>query len=98
VGVADTSPLLCLACYNCPMLILYVKTGCPFCAKVLSYAQAEDIELDVRNIAEEDNLKELMEKGGERQVPYLDDTEHNMRMYESDNIVDYLRTHYASKA
>jgi len=52
----------------------------------------------VRNIAEEDNLKELMEKGGERQVPYLDDTEHNMRMYESDNIVDYLRTHYASKA
>jgi len=85
-------------CYILKMLLLYTKTGCPFCAKVLDYVRAEDIELEERNIADEENRKELIEKGGEQQVPYLDDTEKNIRMYESDDIIDYLRTHFASKA
>ncbi|MBI2108670.1 MAG: glutathione S-transferase N-terminal domain-containing protein [Parcubacteria group bacterium] len=74
------------------MLILYVKTGCPFCAKVLRAAAEIGITLDERNIADEKNLADLMEKGGKRQVPFLVDEEKGVSMYESDDIVKYLES------
>ncbi len=73
------------------MLILYTKTGCPFCEKVLSAAGKLGITFHERNIADEKNLKELMEKGGKRQVPFLIDEERGVSMYESDDIVKYLK-------
>ncbi|OGZ11663.1 MAG: hypothetical protein A3D67_00530 [Candidatus Lloydbacteria bacterium RIFCSPHIGHO2_02_FULL_51_22] len=72
------------------MLILYVKTHCPFCEKVLARAKELGITLEERNIAQAQYLDELMEKGGKRQVPFLVDETHDMSMYESDDIVEYL--------
>lgn len=78
------------------MLILYVKTGCPFCAKVLDVIAQNNIQIDEHNIAEEENRTALIEKGGKQQVPYLIDEERGVSMYESDDIIAHLNEHYAN--
>lgn len=78
------------------MLILYVKTGCPFCAKVLDVIAQHGIQIDERNIAEEENRTALIEKGGKQQVPYLIDEERGVSMYESDDIIAHLNEHYGN--
>jgi glutathione S-transferase len=79
------------------MLTLYVKTGCPFCAKVKSAIAELGIEdkIEELNIADEGVADELMEKGGQRMVPFLIDADKEVSMYESDDIVAYLKEHYA---
>ena len=72
------------------MLILYVKTNCPYCEKVRARAGELNIPLEERNIAQMEYLDELMEKGGKRQVPFLFDAEHGVSLYESDDIIAYL--------
>ncbi len=76
------------------MIILYVKAGCPYCQTVRAFAEQAAILLDERDIADPKILAELMSKGGMRQVPYMDDTNDNVQMYESDDIVEYLRQKY----
>lgn len=80
------------------MLTLYVKTGCPFCAKVLAEGQDLGIAFDEKNIADAGVADELIARGGKRQVPYLVDAERGVEMYESGDIVEYLKTHYAKAA
>lgn len=77
------------------MLILYVKTGCPFCHHVLAAGEDLGIEFEEKNIADDAIAEELITRGGKRQVPYLVDTDRNVEMYESGDIVDYLKEHYA---
>jgi glutathione S-transferase len=86
------------------MLELYQSEGCPHCAKVreklseigVSYV-AHNPRLpggaggDVTNEVAYDELT----AGGEDQIPYLVDTSRGVRMYESDDIVDYLDEQYA---
>ncbi len=76
------------------MLLLYVTQGCPYCEKVRRYAEEAAVLLHERDIADPEILNELMHKGGMRQVPFLDDTDERVRMYESDDIVEYLRNKY----
>ncbi len=72
-------------------MILYVKTGCPWCIKVLDYAKDHGIEFaELRNLATPGVPEELIERGGKRQVPYLVDVENAVEMYESADIVEYL--------
>lgn len=86
------------------MLELYQSEGCPYCAKVreklselgISYVIHDprlpgDQGGDVTNQVTHDELI----GGGEDQIPYLVDTERGVTMYESDDIVDYLKEHYA---
>jgi glutathione S-transferase len=55
-------------------------------------AENFSLELDLRDISEsEEALGELLEKGGQKQVPFLVDTETGVSMYESSDIIDYLR-------
>lgn len=70
------------------MMTLYVKTGCPWCKKVLDYADAHGIVFEQLNIADPKVAEELVKRGGKRQVPYLVDG--NIEMYESADIVAYL--------
>lgn len=72
------------------MITLYVKTGCPFCAKVLKKAEELGISYEEKNIADPAVADELIARGGKRQVPYLVDGE--TEMYESDAIITYLET------
>lgn len=76
------------------MMTLYVKTGCPFCHKVLATGEDLGITFEEKNIADDAVAAELIAKGGKRQVPYLIDSERGIEMYESDDIVAYLKTQY----
>ena len=54
------------------------------------------VEFDLKDIEADDAIAaELVEKGGKRQVPYLVDTEKDVSMYESNDIIDYIRDNYA---
>ena len=77
------------------MLTLYVKTGCPFCAKVLATGKELGIDFNLKNSADDGVVEELLERGGKRQFPYLVDEDKHVEMYESDAIDDYLHTHYS---
>ena len=76
------------------MVTLYVKTGCPFCHKVLAAGEELGILFDQKNIAEPSVAEELIARGGKRQVPYLVDSEKGVEMYESGDINEYLRKTY----
>ena len=58
------------------MLALYYKQTCPFCQRVLQMAENLNIELDLKDIDEDEAAHAtLLEKGGMDQVPYLVDSE-----------------------
>ena len=77
------------------MLILYTKNGCPFCHKVLDFVEEHGIEIDEREVySSDEHMNELMEKGGKRQIPFLHDTKKETMMYESGDIMEYLKDHY----
>lgn len=79
------------------MLTLYVKTGCAYCARVLEVLDDLNLTATVKNIADEGVSQELIERGGERQVPYLVDEEHGVEMYESEDIAQYLQATYGTE-
>lgn len=57
------------------------------------------VDLDLKDIeADEATLAELVDKGGKRQVPYLVDTDKDVAMYESNDIIEYIRDNYAGTA
>lgn len=79
------------------MLILYIKVGCQYCAKVLKTAQELGLALDLRNVANPAVSAELCARGGKRQMPYFVDEEAKVEMYESDDIVAYLHQKFGPK-
>jgi glutaredoxin len=80
------------------MPTLYVKTGCPFCAKALKTGEDLGITFDEKNIADDAVAEELISRGGKRQVPYLVNDEDGTEMYESDDIIEYLTQKYSDGA
>ena len=74
------------------MLLLYKMEGCPYCQKVLDHLETKNIQFRSLDISDPVNMDELLHLGGEDQVPFLVDTEHNAKMYESDDIIEYLDT------
>lgn len=78
------------------MLTLYYKPTCPYCQNVLGEAESLAINFNLKDIAsDEDIALELISQGGKRQVPFLIDTDRGVKMYESADIVVYLKEHYA---
>lgn len=69
---------------------LFVGTACPHCRKVENFMEENNIEIQIVNINEDgEAMKELIEKGGKRQVPCLfHDGEY---MYESNDIIEFLK-------
>ena len=74
------------------MLDLYIMETCPYCKKVLAFAEENGISLNKIDIAEKQNEETLITLGGKRQVPFLVDKERNIQMYESSDIIEYLKT------
>lgn len=79
------------------MITLYVKTGCPYCAKVLASMQEHGVQFEEKNIKDPKVVAELIEIGGKRQVPFLGDdnmtpylVDDDIEMYESEDIVKYI--------
>lgn len=75
------------------MLTLYYKPTCPYCQFVLGEAEDMGLSFNLKDISRDPHLqRELIERGGKQQVPYLIDDETGTEMYESDDIVAYLRS------
>ncbi len=79
------------------MIELYFDEGCPYCVKVLEFFKREKIEFISKRISlygSSPLKEELRRLGGKTQVPYLVDPEKNVKMYESDDIIEYVRENY----
>ena len=80
------------------MITLYVRSRCPYCAKVMEMLEREIGEdFTVRFISKPENRTEV-EKGGKLQVPYMVDEKTNTSLYESDDIISYLKKQYESSS
>ena len=70
-------------------LVLYYKPTCPFCQKVLAYLDERKIDIEKRDILQDQQaLEELINVGGKKQVPclFIDDKP----LYESNDIISYI--------
>lgn len=84
------------------MLELYQAEGCPYSQKVrelltelgISYV-AHNPRLHGGEVRNEQTHEELIELGGQDQIPFLVDHHRRVTMYESEDIVEYLQDHYA---
>ena len=76
------------------MLNLYVLKSCPFCGKVVEFIKNKNIDIEIKDIEQSDNFQELMRLGGKEQVPFLHDTQHDVTMYDSAKIMEYLDKNY----
>lgn len=77
------------------MLKLYAYPHCPYCVKVRN--AFADMGVDYEEIDASRGTpgsEALMELGGKQQVPFLVDGDHHM--YESNDIIDYVREKYTS--
>jgi len=82
-------------------LALYQFEGCPYCSKVRKKMTELGLSFTAHNPRQdEDRMDELMELGGQDQVPFLvvrdDDGEVIESMYESDDINDFLEQRFGN--
>ena len=83
------------------MLELYQAEDCPYSATVrekladlgVSYV-AHNPRSHGGSVRNEQTHRELMDLGGEDQIPFLLDTDREEALYESEDIVEYLEAHY----
>ena len=76
------------------MLTMYVKTGCPYCGRVIRAIDALGLDVEYKNRNDEGVVDELIERGGKAQFPYLVDSENEAEMYESKDIIIHLCKQY----
>jgi glutaredoxin len=80
-------------------LVLYEFRMCPFSVKVRRAIKRLSLNIETRDAKREpSSRKELLQGGGEIQVPCLritDDQGNTTWMYESDAIIEYLQARYA---
>ena len=81
------------------MLTLYYKPTCVYSQRVLGDVEDLGVTLDLKDITHDEVLQaELQEKGGKTQTPFLVDTDKDVSLYESKDIVDHIAKYYANDA
>ena len=81
------------------MIEIYQSEGCPFCVKVRVALEQMGVSYISKSmpLRVPSNFKEeLLKLGGKSQVPFLHDPEKGIKMYESDDIIEYVRETYGS--
>jgi len=62
---------------------------------VIAIIERLELDVEMKNVSEDESaMSLLMEKGGKSQTPYLVDSEKDVAMYESDDIVKHLQDNY----
>ncbi|MEZ4104505.1 MAG: glutathione S-transferase N-terminal domain-containing protein [Candidatus Paceibacterota bacterium] len=79
------------------MLTLYYKPTCAFCRRVIAVIDRLELEVDMKDITVPAIEVELVEKGGKNQTPFLIDSEKDVLLYESDDIVAHLQKNYGQE-
>lgn len=74
------------------MFELFILESCPYCKKVMSFMEENNIKYKKIDIKEPHSEEALIKIGGKRQVPFLIDTDRNIQMYESADIIEYIKT------
>ncbi len=79
------------------MLNLYYKPSCPYCHRVLRANEVIGASLILHDVsADMAAREELIAKGGKKQVPFLEDTDRGLFLYESIDIIEYLKKYYGN--
>lgn len=73
------------------MFDLFISETCPYCRKVMDYFENNNIKYNKRDVSEPENLNMLLKLGGMAQVPFLDDPKNGISMYESEDIINYVK-------
>lgn len=73
------------------MFDLYVSEYCPFCKKVIAFLRENDIDFNEMDVSDRENFAKLVSLGGKDQVPFLNDTDNDVLLYESDDIIAYIK-------
>lgn len=74
------------------MIRLFMLNTCRYCRRVVEYLDENNIPYEKIDISEKENEEALVRIGGKRQVPFIIDTDKNIEMYESNDILEYLKT------
>ena len=74
------------------MFDLYILETCPYCKKVMTFLDEKGILYNKIDIADKKAEDALVQSGGKRQVPFLIDKDRNVQMYESSDIIEYIKT------
>ncbi len=74
------------------MINIFILPTCHYCNKVLTYMNEHGIAYKAIDISKPENEEALIKIGGKRQVPFIMDKEHGVEMYESNDIIEYLKT------
>ncbi len=77
-------------------LELYEFEGCPFCRKVRDVLVELDIGYISRTSGKGGNRDRVIALGGKAQFPLLHDPNTGDILYESEDIIDHLHTHYGA--
>lgn len=75
------------------MFDLYISEYCPYCKKVMKYLEENDIVFNKIDVSNPESFEKLVSLGGKDQVPFLNDVDNEVRMYESDDIIKYIQKH-----
>lgn len=74
------------------MIDLFVLENCPYCKKVMNYMDENGMKYNKIDISNKASEEALINIGGKRQVPFMVDKDRNIQMYESSDIIEYLKT------
>ena len=74
------------------MIDLYILETCPYCKKVMKFLDENNFKYNKVDISDKASEDALIQMGGKRQVPFIVDNDRNIQMYESDDIIEYLKT------
>lgn len=73
------------------MIDLFILETCPYCRKVTDYLSETEIDYRKLDIKNPDNALRLLTLGAKEQVPFLYNEETNDKLYESEDIIKYLK-------
>ena len=74
------------------MINIFILPTCHYCNKVLTYMNEHGIAYKAIDISKPENEEAMIKIGGKRQVPFIMDKEHGVEMYESNDIIENLKT------
>ena len=75
--------------------ILYRLQACPFCERVVRALDEHGVDYESRFVEPLHSERDVVKRvSGSRTVPVLTDPETGATLTESENIVEYVETHY----
>ncbi len=75
------------------MIDLFIIPTCPYCQKVIKYMDQNKISCNIFDTNDNDNVLRLLSIGGKDQVPFLYNENTNEKIYESEDIINYLKNY-----